>query len=108
MAGKPRGQQASKQWFADELDIAILKALPRFGAKIGKYMSDGVAVRSLPPLVDPSLAVPVYAGRMLAMKYAGMIVAVKGPNKGLPLYQRSEKGEELINEKPTLRDVSGT
>lgn len=76
----------------DELDKAILAALPDEGAKIGRYIHDGLAVKDLPKKVDPSVSSTVYFGRLNSLRFHGLVVLVTGANKSQTLWQRTEKG----------------
>lgn len=96
----PKGYRKG-QFTPDDLDIAILRALPASGSKIGKYLDDGIPISALPGLVDAALPSSTYAGRVKSMEFAGLIVKTKGPRGDQVRYQRTTEGDALA--KPQLR-----
>lgn len=94
----------TRQFQLDELDHAILKALPAFGAKHGKYLDAGLTVAELPGAVDNELPASLLGGRLRTLTFQGYARQVKGLSKGTAKYQRSEKGDEAV--KPKLKQVA--
>lgn len=82
------------EYVPDALDRAILAVLPEEGAKIGKYLPDGMPVKRLRQQVDPVVTTGIYSARLKAMRASGYVVPVKlsgGKNAGQG-WQRTKKG----------------
>lgn len=81
----------------DDLDRAILKALPPEGSKHGRYLNDGRSVKQLMKDVDPSVTSAVYFGRLNSLKFNGLVVMVKGAKAAEMIYQVTESGKAKLN-----------
>ena len=86
-----------REFSLDDLDRAMLKELPVEGTKIGKYLNDGRTVKGLTKAVDVSLPTSVVTGRLMAMKFQGLVLMVKGPTSAEPMYQATQKGKDVLN-----------
>lgn len=95
MAYKP------KEFEANAFDLAILRALPPEGATIGKYIKDAKSVKVLRLEVDTVPTTEHYASALKWMARHGYVVCIKNHSHRAAGWQRTKKGDELIQ--PELR-----
>jgi hypothetical protein len=82
----------------DDLDRAILRKLPDEGAKHGKYLNEGLSVKSVAKaLSDSGLPTSVITGRMNSLRFQRMVVGVKGASRDDVLYQITQKGKDALS-----------
>lgn len=81
-----------EDYVLDDLDQAILAALPDVGSKIGKYLDDAMFAAKLRLAVDPVVGVNVYSTRLKMLAASGYVSATKGTSRGRG-WQRTPKGK---------------
>jgi hypothetical protein len=86
-----------------ELDIAVLRLLPRQGAKVGKYLPDALTAVQVKTLLDDAnhLTGSMIGGRLRWLRAGGYAEPVKmlgaaAGNKGG--WQRTRAGDKLLRE----------
>lgn len=89
---------ADNSYELDDLDFAILAALPDEGAKLGKYLPDSrTSVQLHKELDDPVLAVHTLGRRLTSLRDAGYVVAAGSrATKSAKGWQRTEKGKAVV------------
>lgn len=95
-AKRKRGRM-SDRYSLDDLDYAILAALPNEGTKIGKYLPDGRTSVQLHKELDDAYVTPGgVAKRLTALRDRGYVVAAPGAPKRGASWQRTKNGADLL------------